>query len=665
MSKYELIEYRPNRWVKVDPEAGVVGRATPEEVDAWKKAQEDAWKTTQEDAWKTTQEDGRQVAHVEPPLPDVRGWVRPLAGLCRVTSTFAEHCSRTPPSPTPGIDLACVAGAEVRACAAGRVLRSGASEGGGRSLWIAHDHGLRTYYAQLASVAVMEGEVVQAGQQIAVTGDTYPTTGPHLHFAVLRNGAYVDPEPYLPAGEGKVETSQGNRPVGMKAFIIVWVGQLISMLGSGMTTFALTIWVFRETNRATNLALLGMFFMVPLLVMSPLVGVMVDRYNRKLMMMLSDLAAGVTTIVVLVLYVSGNLQIWHLYVNAAINGLFQGFQWPAYSAALALMVSKKDYVRVSSMLEIVGPASNIVAPILGGAIIGVGDAAGFDGLIPIMLIDIVTFVAAVGTLLFIHVPQPARTEEGRQAAGGFFAEAIYGFKYIFSRPPLLALQGVFLVGNLVSSIAAGTLMAPMLLARTGSNAWIYGASETVGAIGTVVGGVAVGAWGGFKRRIHGVLLGWVVTFVGILVMGLGRAEPAWMVGVWAVGILLSFVVVSLVNGSNQAIWMAKVPPDVQGRVFSTRRLIAWIAIPVGALIAGPMADYVMEPAMSEGGALAGTFGGLVGTGPGAGMSLLFIFAALIGLAFMLSMYFVPLVRNVEEVLPDHEGAVAPLPSPSP
>ncbi|MGD2040950.1 MAG: MFS transporter, partial [Anaerolineae bacterium] len=125
---------------------------------------------------------------------------------------------------------------------------------------------------------------------------------------------------------------QRNAPSGMAAFWIVWAGQLVSMLGSGMTQFALTIWVYRETGRATDLALVGVFFTVPLLVLSPVVGVMVDRYNRKLMMMLSDLAAGVTTIVVLVLYVSGDLEVWHLFVNAAINGAFQGFQWPAYSA---------------------------------------------------------------------------------------------------------------------------------------------------------------------------------------------------------------------------------------------------------------------------------------------------------------------------------------------
>jgi MFS family permease len=451
----------------------------------------------------------------------------------------------------------------------------------------------------------------------------------------------------------------------MTAFWIVWAGQLVSLLGSGMTQFALTIWVFRETGRATDLALLTVFFMVPLLVMSPVVGVMVDRYNRKLMMMLSDLAAGLTTVLVFGLYLSGNLEIWHLYVNAAVNGLFQGFQWPAYSAALAVMVRKEEYVRVNSMLEIAGPTSRIVSPILGGAIIGLGEAGGFDGLVVIMLIDIVTFVAAIGSLLLIYIPQPPPSEAGAEAAGGFFKEAIYGFQYILRRPPLLALQGVFMLGNFFFSMASGTLLAPMLLARTDSNAWIFGASQTIGAIGMVIGGVAVGAWGGFKRRIHGVLLGWAISFVGILITGLGRPEPPWMMAIWAVGIFVGAMVVTLINGSNQAIWMAKVAPDVQGRVFSARRLIAWVANPLAALVAGPLADYGMEPVMAAGGSGVDLFGWLVGSGPGAGMSLLFILTAVVGLGISLGSYLIPMIRDVEEILPDHDATGAPDAAPEP
>jgi len=452
-----------------------------------------------------------------------------------------------------------------------------------------------------------------------------------------------------------METSQRRSPSGMKAFWIAWAGQLISLLGSGMTQFALTIWIYRVTSRATDLALIGVFFMVPLLVMSPIVGLMVDRYNRKLMMMLSDLAAGATTVVVFFLYTSGNLEVWHLYVNAAINGVFQGFQWPAYSAALSMMVDKKQYVRVSSLLDVAGPASGIVSPILGGAIIGLGDAGGFDGLTIIMLIDIVSFIAAIASLLFIHIPNPDPQAAEKTRGEGFIQEALYGFRYILQRPALLALQSVFMAGNFIFSMARGTLLAPMLLARTGTNAWIFGASQTIGAIGMVIGGVVVGAWGGFKRRIHGVLLGWAMGFFGILITGFGRSDPSWMIGIWAVGIFLAALIVSLINASNQAIWMAKVPVEVQGRVFSARRLIAWFANPLAALIAGPLADYVMEPAMMVGGPAAGTFGWLVGTGPGAGMSLLFILTGFVGLAVSLGSYLIPLIRDVESILPDHDA----------
>jgi MFS family permease len=290
-----------------------------------------------------------------------------------------------------------------------------------------------------------------------------------------------------------------------------------------------------------------------------------------------------------------------------------------------------------------------------------GQVGSFDGLSAILIIDIVTFSAAISSLLFIHVPNPERTEAGHEAGteGNIFREASYGFKYIFQRPSLLGLQVAFLIGNLLANISAATLLAPLILARTDNNAWLYGLSQTIASVGIVVGGVIVGTWGGLKRRIHGVLLGWAAAFLfECIVVGLGRAEPPWMMSLWAIGLFVSALFFPLVNGSNQAIWMAKVPPDIQGRVFSSRRLIAWFASPVGAMIAGPLADFVMEPAMREGGTLTGMFGWLVGIGPGAGMSLIFIFTGIIGLAFSLGMYLVPAIRDVESLLPDHDVALA-------
>jgi DHA3 family macrolide efflux protein-like MFS transporter len=312
-------------------------------------------------------------------------------------------------------------------------------------------------------------------------------------------------------------------------------------------------------------------------------------------------------------------------------------------------------------MEIVGPGSNLFAPLLGGALLALGQASGFDGLSVIMIIDIVTFSVAIGSLLLITIPKPERTGAGHEAAaeGNIFGEAVYGFKYIIQRPSLLGLQITFLIGNLLANMGAMTLLAPMILARTDNNAWLYGISQTIGAGGMVIGGLIVGAWGGFKRRIHGVLLGWAAAFLfEAIIVGLGRPEPAWMMSLWVIGIFTSALFFPLINGSNQAIWMAKVPHDIQGRVFSARRLIAWFASPLGALIAGPLADFVMEPAMRQGGALTEIFGWLVGIGPGAGMSLIFIFTGIVGLAFSLGMYLVPAVRDAESILPDHEASVA-------
>ena len=442
-----------------------------------------------------------------------------------------------------------------------------------------------------------------------------------------------------------METPQ-KRPTGMVAFTVVWIGQVVSLLGTAMSNFALTLWAYEVTGKATPLALVGFFFVTPMVVLGPFVGVLVDRSNRKLMMMLSDLAAALTTVIVLILYATGNLQIWHLYITATISGIFQGFQWPAYSAAIALMLPKEQYARANGMLELAGNASRVFAPLLAGALRGPVGLAG------LLIIDLVSAAVAIGTLIFAHIPQPASTEAGRTGAGNFLKEAAYGFRYIFARPSLLGLQTVFLVGNLFSSLAFA-VFAPMILGRTGNDELIFGSVQSAGAIGGVVGGVAMSAWGGPKRRVHGVLLGWFcLGLLGQTVLGLGRALP-----VWAAGIFLMAFFGPIINGSNQAIWQAKVAPDVQGRVFTTRRLIAWLVSPISQLLAGPLADRVLEPAMAEGGSLAPVFSWLVGTGTGAGIALLFVFTGLLAALTGLSGYLFPVVRNAEDILPDHDAVV--------
>ncbi len=437
--------------------------------------------------------------------------------------------------------------------------------------------------------------------------------------------------------------TQSKRPAGMTGFSIVWIGQIVSVLASSMTTFGMTIWMYQKTESVTALGLIQVSFILPFLLMSPIAGVMVDRYNRKLMMMVSDLAAGIGTMSVLVLLAIGKLEVWHLYVASALIGLGNTFQWPAYSAAISTMVPKEQYGRANGMMSLIEAGPGVIAPLLAGALLP------FIGLTGIMLIDVVTFVFAIGTLLIVYIPQPPRTQEGKEGQGSIWKEAAYGFQYIFARPSLLGLQLVFFFGNLFAGIGF-TLLAPMILARTAQNSLTLGSVESAGAIGGVIGGIAMSAWGGFKRKVHGVLLGWILSSLfGMILLGVGQTLPIWLVG-----LAISSLFIPLINGSNQAIWQAKVAPDVQGRVFSARRLIAWFTNPISPIIAGTLADLVLEPAMRTHTMFSNLFGGLVGTGPGAGMGLLMVFCGLGGALVGLGGYFIPAIRNAETLLPDHD-----------
>jgi len=425
----------------------------------------------------------------------------------------------------------------------------------------------------------------------------------------------------------------------------VWFGQLVSMVGSGMTRFALTIWIWQETGEATALAVVGVFSFAPAIFLSPIAGAIVDRVSRKRVMIASDLAAGLSTVALLILYSGGHLEIWHLCAAGFFASAFESFQFPAYSAAITTMVDKKHYTRANAMLGMVGSASMIIAPALAGVLLSLLGISGIMG------IDIVTFLFAIGTLLFVFIPDPTETAAGRASRGSLLRESVFGFRYIFSRPSLLGLLLIFFGINLTATFAM-ILFAPMILARTANNEVILGTTLMMFGIGGVVGGLLIAAWGGFKRRIHGVLLGLILTsLLGQVIIGVGQA--LWM---WGLGAFLMMFFLPLVNGSSQAIWQAKVPPDIQGKVFATRRLIAQVSAPVAMILAGRLADVVFEPAMASGGAFARLFQPLVGSGPGSGMALMFVFAGILGAVVAVTGYVVPAIRRVEDLIPDHDAS---------
>jgi len=424
---------------------------------------------------------------------------------------------------------------------------------------------------------------------------------------------------------------------------MVWIGQIFSMIGSQMTHFAMGIWAWEKTGQATPLAMVAFFSFTPLIIFSPIAGVFVDRWSRKWVMALSDIGAGLITLAIFILMITGNLEIWHLYITGVVGGIFGAFQWPAYSAAITLMVSKEQYARTSGMISMAGSGVGIVAPILAGVLIPL---IGMKGIIAI---DLVTLLIALGFLYPVVIPEPKKLPKDHRP-GSFFRELRFGFQYILDRKPLLYLQLVFFFGNLFFTTAY-TLLDPMILATTGGNSTILGSVKSAGAIGGLVGGVILTAWGGPKKKIDGVLVSWIIVGVlGLSVMGLGRSLPFWLIAHF-----LMMCVNPLLNGSNQAIWQMKTAPEVQGRVFSVRRLVAQITAPISMAIAGPLADGVFEPLFSSSDHwLSKLLHPIIGTGPGTGMSVLILISGILVAGVGLGAYQIRQILYVEKLIPDHD-----------
>jgi len=430
---------------------------------------------------------------------------------------------------------------------------------------------------------------------------------------------------------------------GMAGFSVVWFGQVVSLLGSGMTQFALTIWAWELTGEATALALVAFFGYFPRIIFTPLAGALIDRWNRKLVMILSDLAAGLGTIAVFVLHLLGMLEIWHLYVVAAFAGAFGSFQFPAYSASISLMLPKKHFTRANTMLGMAHSISGVFAPIASGALLALIRIQG------ILLIDIVTFSFAILTLLLVAIPQPAEHHVKEAKERHLLADCVFGFKYIAANRSLMGLLVLYFTLNVLLSFSGGVL-SPMILARSGNDRLVLGTVMTLFGASGLAGGALVSIWGGPKRKMNALFLAILCTSLfGNLVLGIGQSML-----VWGIGAFLTMILLPMGNGSSQAIWQTKIPPHLQGRVFSARILIGQIGGAVALPVAGFMADRWFEPLMQGQSRWANALANLVGSGPGAGMGLMFVLFGILGtLAAIVGFAYRP-IREIETILPDYD-----------
>lgn len=425
---------------------------------------------------------------------------------------------------------------------------------------------------------------------------------------------------------------------GWKSFGLMWLGQLVSLIGSGLTRFALAIWVYERTGSATQLTLITVFAFLPGLLAAPFAGALVDRWDRRWVMFWSDLGPALGTLAIVLLIRADALQTWHIYLVAALASVFNTFQWPAYIAATTLLVPRKQLGRANGMLQFGHASAEIVAPILAGLLIA---TVGLDGVI---LIDFGTFLFAAATLLLVRIPRPQVSAAGRAAKGSLLSEAAYGWTFIRERPGLLGLLFYFAMINLVISTAT-VLVTPLVLSFASPQ--VLATVLSTASAGLLTGSVVMTLTGGPRPRIHGVLAFGLLFGVALVLAGL-RPD----VRLVSVALFLLMSGAPIINGSSQAIWQAKVPPDVQGRVFAVRRLIAQFTAPLGFLCAGPLADHVFGPLLLPGGPLAGSVGRMLGVGPGRGIGLLYITLAILPILTSLWGYAQPRLRNVEAELPD-------------
>ncbi len=421
----------------------------------------------------------------------------------------------------------------------------------------------------------------------------------------------------------------------MRTFLVVWVGQLVSITGTALTGFGLQLFVFVETGSVTNLALVALATATPGVVLAPFAGAVVDRVDRRLAMLLADAAAGAATLILAVLFFADSLELWHIYTITAVGSAANTFQEPAWLASITLLVERQHLGRANGLVQLSQGLSFVIAPALAGALIV---TVGLGG---VLLVDVATFLVGVFTLAFVRFPRPARDDAG---ASSVREDAVVGWRYLRARPGLFQLLWIYSGVNFMLSFG-NVLIIPLVVSFSSEAA--AGVVLAAAGVGTVVGSGVVSVWGGPKRLVRGVMVG---IFVGGIFAGLAGVRAS--IPVIVAGIVLLAFTVPVVNTTSQMIWQTKVEPGVQGRVFSLRRMIGSAVSPLAILLAGPLADGVFEPLLAPDGGLAETVGSLIGTGPGRGIGLMIILGGVGTMLLAVVGRLLPRVWNIESELPD-------------
>lgn len=362
-------------------------------------------------------------------------------------------------------------------------------------------------------------------------------------------------------------------------FFKFWLTQALSLIGSGLASFSVIWWITEKTNSATSLATLSLAALLPGILLAPLTGVLVDQLNRKWIMIVADAVSAILAVLLVILFWTDSIQLWHIFVINILRALAGAFQFPAVQASTALMVPKEQLARISGLNQALQGVNMIATPPLGALLLS---------LLPIhsiLGIDVVTALAAICLLLSIPIPQrPA--QQVRPLSETIGQDMLAGFAFLKNWPALIKILVIAALLNLVL-MPAFTLVPILITQHFHGSAIQLGWINAAYGLGIIAGGALLGIWGGFKRRIHTSLLGLVGLGIGCFIIGSTPPEAYWFA---VVGMALVGIMNALANGPFFAVLQIIVPNEMQGRVFTVLMSVSMAAAPIGLVLAGPLAD---------------------------------------------------------------------------
>ncbi len=408
----------------------------------------------------------------------------------------------------------------------------------------------------------------------------------------------------------------------LKKYIILWLSQSVSGLGSSMTGFALVLWAYEQSRSAMSVSMMSFCNYVPYIILSLFVGSYVDRHSKKAIMLVSDSIAAMGSTVVLAFLLMGRLEIWNIYVINAVIGITNAFQQPASAVATGRLVPKDKISNVSGMNSFSNNLIVVFNPMLAAFLFAAG------GLPLILLIDLASFVFAFCVLLFfITIPEGAQDK----AYSSPFAGIAEGFAFLKKEKGILYMMLTMALINFFSRLTYENILSPMILARSSGNSIALGIVNACMGAGGIVGGIIVSLKKESRHKVAAIYVSAALSFLlGDLMMAVGKTVFWWSAAAVAASLPIPFIM-----ANQNAILYRKIPSGLQGRVFAVRNAIQYGTIPFGIILGGYLADYVFEPFMDSGNGFAKILGTIVGNTAGSGMAAMFLCTGICGFAVSL------------------------------